>query len=161
MVPSSDWTPAEKGSQDVPMIGIDDKITAVMACTINGKLLPPQLLYQGTTSHCHPLASVSFPEGWDIWHSESHWTTQVTIKRYITNVLKPCAESAKVRLGQPESQGGIIILDVYAAHRTPDVLKEFETNGFDLVFVPANCTSELQSLDLSLNGHLKKSVRKV
>ena len=58
MVPSSDLTLAEKGSKEVPMIGIDDKrhITAVMGCIISRKLLP----------------AVSLPEGWDIWHSKSH-----------------------------------------------------------------------------------------
>ena len=45
---------------------------------------------------------------------------------------------------------------MYAAHRTPDVLEQFEQNELQVVFVLANCTSELQPLDLSLNGQLKE-----
>ena len=158
LVPAADWTLAEKGSRDVAMLGKDDKrqITAVLACTPTGKLLPPQLLYQGSTSRCHPPASIPFPEAWDIWHSDSHWSTHETILRYINTVLKPYADSVKQKLGLADSQRGLIVLDIYAAHRTPDVLAEFDKAGFELVFVPANCTGELQPLDLSVNGPLKE-----
>ena len=161
MVPSSQWTMAERGSKDVSLLDMDDKrqITAVLACTPTGTLLPPQLLYQCSTTRCHPPAHVLFPHGWDIWHSESHWSTRETVKRFISKILKPYADSVISELALPDSQRGLVILDVYAAHRTPDVLEEFQRNAFEVVFVPANCTSELQPLDLSFNGPLKEKCK--
>ena len=60
-VPVSSWTMAKQGSKKVSIAGIDDKrqITGVFAITLDGQFLPPQLIYQGTTSACLP--HVKFP----------------------------------------------------------------------------------------------------
>ena len=76
IVPVSQWTLEETGSTSVPITGLDDKkITVLLLCTVCEDLLNPQLLYQGTTERCHPPRYVNFPEGWDIWHSSSHWSS--------------------------------------------------------------------------------------
>lgn len=43
-------------------------------------------------------------------------------------------------------------MDVHKVHCTQDVLSVFKDIGFVLLFVPALCTSELQPLDVSING---------
>ena len=50
-VPTSNWTMDIHGSTQVPIKVLDDKreMTALLACTRSGKLLPPQLLYTGKT----------------------------------------------------------------------------------------------------------------
>ena len=52
--------------------GIEDKreITALLALTLSGVLLPPQLLYLGKTDRCHP--HVNFPPDWDVFHTNNH-----------------------------------------------------------------------------------------
>ena len=67
---------AEEGVKQVPVVGKDDKreITALLAATASGKLLPPQLIYQGKTTGCHP--KVTFPEKWNVTHSDNHWSTE-------------------------------------------------------------------------------------
>lgn len=54
------------GEKIAPIAACDDKreITAVLAATVTGKYLRPQVLYKGTTKRCHP--TVEFPSGWDI-----------------------------------------------------------------------------------------------
>ena len=83
IVPTGDWTMNKSGEKIVPIVGSDDKrqITAVLAATLTGKYLQPQLLYQGKTHRCHP--TIEFPTGWDIWHSSNHWSNEGTMKRYI------------------------------------------------------------------------------
>lgn len=51
---------------------LDDKreITVVLSSTLSGDMLPPQVIYAGKTEKCH--AKVTFPDGWDVWHSENH-----------------------------------------------------------------------------------------
>ena len=58
VIPSGKWTMNQKGDKQVEIKGIDDKrqYTALLACTLSGELLPPQILYQGTTDRCHPHA---------------------------------------------------------------------------------------------------------
>lgn len=68
----------------VPIAQIDDKrqMTVLMACTQSGKLLPPQLLYQGKTEACH--ADFNFPKEWDVWHTDTHWSNAKSIERFVT-----------------------------------------------------------------------------
>ena len=81
LVPTSEWTMAVQGSKQVDVVGLEDKreITVVLCCTLSGDLLPPQVLYTGKTSLCHP--NISFPDGWHIWHSPNHWSNEQTMLR--------------------------------------------------------------------------------
>jgi hypothetical protein len=157
IMPVSNWTLAAKGSKSVSVVGIDDKrkLTVLLACTPCGELLPPQILYQGTTERCH--ARHQFPKDWDVWHSSSHWSTEETFTRYIETVLCPWAAKTKVKLDLPECQRSLVVLDVYAAQRTAGVLKELKKRGFEVQFVLVNCTSELQPLDLTVNVRLRRT----
>ena len=51
IVLSSQWTMERKGMKRMEIAAVDDKrqITAIFACMLSGKLLPIQLIYQGTT----------------------------------------------------------------------------------------------------------------
>ena len=81
-VPVNPWTMEEKGSKQVPIAQLDDKrqMTVLLACNKAGEMLPPQLIYQGKTDLCHP--SYTFPEGWDVTHTDNHWSTSVSMMRY-------------------------------------------------------------------------------
>ena len=50
-VPVSSWTMEKKGSTRVPIAGIDDKrqVTTILAGSLTGDFLPPQVIYQGKT----------------------------------------------------------------------------------------------------------------
>lgn len=56
LVPSSDWTMAQKGSKRIDLAGLGDKyqITLTFAATLSEQFLPMQLLYTGKTDCCHP-----------------------------------------------------------------------------------------------------------
>ena len=105
IVPTGDWTMEKEGAKIVPIAHSDDKrqLTAVLAITAAGEYLPPQLLYQGKTPKCHP--QVSFPAGWDVWHSHNHWSNEITMKRYIDNIIVPFVtqkrQELKLRFNHP------------------------------------------------------------
>ena len=84
LVPTGEWTMNRAKEKVVAIKNSDDKhqITAVMAATITGEFFPVQLLFQGKTQRCHP--KVKPPEGWDLWHSENHWSNEETIKWHIS-----------------------------------------------------------------------------
>ena len=86
-VPVSCWTQEKKGSKRVEIRGIDDKrqITAVLAGTLSGKFLPPQLIYSGTTSACLP--KVEMPADWDVTFTHNHWAKESTMMCYSLNIL--------------------------------------------------------------------------
>ena len=70
-IPVSTWTMADEGSQQVEIVGADDKgqITAVLAITSSGGFLVPQLKCKETTMKCLPI--VHFPDGWGVTFSET------------------------------------------------------------------------------------------
>ena len=69
----------------VPVIGKDDKreITVLLAISAAGVLLPPQVIYPGTTTGCH--TRITFPQGWHITHSDKHWSAEETMLQYLCN----------------------------------------------------------------------------
>jgi len=59
----------KKGMKRMEKAAVDDKrqITAIFACTLPGKFLPMQLIYQGTTTKCLSK-NVNFPSDWQLMH---------------------------------------------------------------------------------------------
>ena len=55
LVPSGDWTMAQKGSKRIDLAGPGDKrqITVTFRATLSGQFLPMQLLYTGNIDRCH------------------------------------------------------------------------------------------------------------
>ena len=67
---------AAEGSRWVKVIGLGDKrqIMATFAATLDGTLLPMQILYQGKTDRSHP--KYTFPDGFDIFYTPNHWANE-------------------------------------------------------------------------------------
>ena len=80
LVSVSEWTMAEEGTNQVPVVCKDDKrkITVLLSISAAGCLLPPQIIYHMVkTAACH--AEVTFPTGWNVTHSDNHWSTEATM----------------------------------------------------------------------------------
>lgn len=156
IIPVSNWTLSNKGAKQVPIVGLDDKreITALLSVASSGDVLPPQLIYKGSTERCHP--QIDFPKSWDIHHSPNHWSNESTMLRYIEKIILPYM--SKVRTS--ENQKGLCIFDVFAAHLCDSVLEKLRLNNLLYVTIPAGCTSELQPLDLTVNQFFKSEMKK-
>ena len=117
LVPTSEWTMAVEGSKQVSVVGLEDKreITVVLCCSLSGDLLPPQVIYIGKTSQCHP--NVLFPDGWHIWHSINHWSNQQTMLEYVDSILVPYLTKTRIQQDLSEEQVSLLICDAFAAHR--------------------------------------------
>jgi hypothetical protein len=89
---------------------------------MSGDLLPPQL--QGKTENCHP--KVDFPEEWDIWHSENHWSNESTMIRFADKILIPYVREMRDKLDLPLKQPALAVFDVFAAHRVNSFLTKLE-----------------------------------
>ena len=95
LIPTGEWTMHQAKDKLVPITHSDDKrqITGVLAVTATGKYFSPQLIYKGKTVRCHP--KLATPTGWDIWHSENHWSTGETMIRYIEKVIVPFVDEKR------------------------------------------------------------------
>lgn len=130
----------------------------LLGCTLSGKLLPPQVIYQGKTNVCHP--KFKFPDTWNVTHSENHWSNTTTMIEYCKNVLQPYIETVRDSLPITQlNQEALCIFDVFAAHRTDEFKSALTEANIKLRYVPASCTGELQPLDISGNNDFKKSLK--
>ena len=144
----------------IPIAGSDDKrqITAVLAVTMSGEYLPPQLIYQGKTPRCHP--KLAFPDGWDVWYSENHWSNEEMMIRYIKNIIVPFISQKREFLKLEKTHPALAIFDCFKGQTTPGVLALLESHNIISVAVPANCTDKLQPLDVSLNKPVKDEMKR-
>ena len=138
----------------------DDKrqVTAMLASTLTGEFLMPQILYQGKTNRCHLKSST--PSGWDVWHSENHWSNEETMKRYLFKVVVPFLDAKRKELNLVSSHPALAIFDCFKGQTTPEFLSLLEEHNILSVQVPANCTDRLQPLDVSVNKPMKDHLRK-
>ena len=153
-VPVSNWTMQQEGSKRVEIAGLDDKrqIMAVFASTAKGNFLPPQLIYQCKTPKCLP--SVSFPPDGNITYSENHWSNEQTMLDYLENIHK------RQELNLDADHPALVIFDGFCAQCTSAILTLLEDKKVLVAIVPANCTDQLQPLDVSVNTAVKDHFRK-
>ena len=150
-------------SQHGPIIvtGVDDKrqITLVLAATMTGCFLYPQVLYEGKTARCHP--SVKFPDGWDVSHTANHWSNERNIIGYLEKIVIPFLKAKREELGLPASQPALtIFFDVFKGQQTDNFKQTLQSNDIQFVAVPANCTDKLLPMDLAINKPLKDAMKK-
>ena len=120
---------------------------------MTGKLLPLQLVYQGKTKASLP--PVDFPSSWDVTFSPNHWCNEITMDSYVRKIICPYIVETRKKLKLAVDHRALCIFDNFKAQRTDRILKLLEDNNIDVVFVPANCTGELQPMDLSVNKSVK------
>jgi hypothetical protein len=110
-VPTGDWTMNLAGEKVIPVAGTSNKrqITAVLAVTLSGEYLAPQIIYQGTTNRCHP--TVEFPAEWDIWRTPNHWSNESTMERYLNKVIIPYISKKESALKLPANHRALVISD--------------------------------------------------
>ena len=163
LVPSSSFTYESNGSKSVEVLGADDKrqITACIASSLDGQLLPLQIIFDGKTPRSTPKHTLdSTAARVHITHSENHWSTQETMKAYIEKVILPYATRA-IELHQLRADANILlVLDVWSVHKSKEFRDFLQQDHprIHLVFVPANCTSKLQVADVMLQRPFKAEI---
>ncbi|XP_011408602.1 PREDICTED: uncharacterized protein LOC105315598 [Amphimedon queenslandica] len=151
----------KRGTKRVEIEGIDDKrqITAVFACTLSGKFLPIQLIYQGTTQKCLPKG-VSFPNNWHLTYTSNHWSNEKTTVEYLNSIILPYVRNTRSQFSLDATHPALVLFDVFRGQCTDQVFKILEENNIFYVLIPPNCTDRLQPLDLSINKPAKDFMKR-
>ena len=152
----SSWTMEQEGAKRVEIARKDDKrqITAILACTMSGDVLPPQLVYQGKTPRCLP--QVEFPKQWHITYTENHWCNEITMKQYISKIILPYVTQKRRDLKLSIDYPALVIFDTFKGQCTKELLCTLDDNNINVILIPPNCTDRLQPLDISVNKSVKE-----
>lgn len=164
LVSASSWTYEMVGSRDVAVVGAEDKrqITACVAASLRGDLLPLQLIFQGKTERSLPAATAaSVAARIDITNSANHWSSQETMQRWVEKVLLPHSERMIELHALNSNAHMLLLIDCWSVHKSAefrDWLKK-QHPRIHLVYVPANCTSRLQLCDVALQRPFKSCIK--
>lgn len=163
------WAP--RRSKQVALIGTDEKraFTALVAISAKGEALPIQCVYAGKSDLSVPTASATKRKECDTadfsfvfsGKRRNHWSNQKTMRKWINDVVVPYLAHQRALLGLPPSHKALLIIDVWSVHRSKefqDWLRETHPNIL-IDFVPANCTSIGQLLDVGINRPFKHAVK--
>jgi hypothetical protein len=81
-----------KGPKHVQMLGLEDKkqITMIVSSSVARDLLPPQILFIGTTFKSFPPNNQGktniIKDDKDLTFSENHWSSLEITKKFVTNI---------------------------------------------------------------------------
>ena len=100
------------------------------------------------------------PSGWDLWHSDNHWSNEETMKWYVEKIVVPYLEAKRVALKLSKSHPPLAIFDCFRGQTTPEFLPLLKVHNIVSVQIPANCTDRLQPLDVSVNKPIKDDLKK-
>ena len=138
VVPGSKWTMEKQGSNRVEIAGMDDKrqITAVICGSLSGKLLPFQVIYQGTTKACLPKCT-GIPQDWHLTYTYNHWSNEEKMKEYIELIVLPYIRQTRKELGLSDKHPALAIFDVFRGQTTEAIYDILEQNNIFVVKIRA------------------------
>lgn len=154
----SSWTMESEESKRVELAGKDDKrlITAVFGCSLMGDFLPPQLIYQGKTTHCLPQVKVS--TDWHITYSANYRLHESTVKDYAEKIIIPYLKE-KRRIEAFTRSTCLLLFENFKAQCTTSLLQTLDDNNIDVLLISPNYIDRLQPLDISVNKVAKEFLR--
>ena len=79
--------------------------------------------------------------------------------QYIRKIIVPFVDNTRQRLELPEDQPALALFDHFKGQLTEGITAELEENFIHSVIIPANCTGDLQPLDISVNKVIKSLLR--
>lgn len=163
-LPSSNSCWAKRG-ETVLVNGFGDKRSFTVTPVINagGRMVGRlQVIWEGKSKKCEPHADVSHPNSLFHTHTPSHWARRETVLSLVDELFMGHVRPLMIeRLLDPETTHWMILWDVYAVHKEKTLLLSLKHKypNLIIIFVPANCTAELQPLDVSFNAPFKKIVK--
>ena len=151
------FTMAPQGSKKVGKVGSDDKrtITLTFTVTLDGKILPFQIIYKGKTQQSIP--KVKFPEGFSLSANIKHHSNTEEVLKHLKEIVIPYVNAERRKLGKPD-QVALLIWDVFRGQTTADVSNLLTENKILCEYVPNNMTDVYQPLDLTVNKWVKNKI---
>ena len=158
------------------LLGPRRKATVSPCITAGGTLCGPmQVIWEGKSDRCEPSqvmdwhlvhfsnshykqAIKSLNPELEHTHTESHWATPLSVIALVTSLHKNYIVPTMQRLAKdPKKTKWLMLWDVHYSHRAQIVLEFLKATYPNLIimFVPANCTTVLQPLDVLFNAMWK------
>jgi hypothetical protein len=169
LMQSSKYTYHNIKEKQVPIVGQEEKrqITAVVASTLAGDLLPLQLIFKGQDTNKKQQKAVPTlrdvdikrTRGWHLTQTANHWSSLDSMQDYIRYIIRPWVDAKGRELGiiNPHC---VLLLDCWSVHKSEEfrawIARAYPF--YHLVFVPAGCTGKAQPADVILQRPFKAGI---
>ncbi len=114
------------------------RVTAVLACTATGDMLPPMIVFKGTTTRS--IRGVASNDA-VISYQKKAWVDEKQMLKWIKEVWVKYTKNAP----------SLLFFDTFSAHLTAAVKESFKLCNTTVILIPGGLTSILQPLDVSIN----------
>lgn len=169
VIPASKRTLAPRGSRQVPGTAKKSlaQITKMTAITYMGKMLPYMGIFTGKTAAVLP-SEVEPSPGSRYTCTPTHYANAATTLEWVKEILVPfilAQRQSRIDNGTSteeveNSRWAVLIWDNFSAHADAQVQALLESYRIKSFFLPANCTSKYQALDVLINGYEKELLKK-
>ena len=168
LMPTSMYTYHDKKSKHVTVTGQGEKrqITAVVGVTLDGELVPLQLIFSGQEANRKQHRAVPklddstslrvIRAGWHLTQTPTHWSSQQSMRDYVDFVITPFVNARRQQHSCPDSHV-LLLFDCWSVHKSAEFLNWLREHhpDYHVVFIPAGCTGKAQPADVVLQRPLK------
>ena len=120
------------------------RLIVVLSCTATGNMLPPMVIFKGTTPRS--ITGVQGSQGTVVGYQKKSWMDEKLMLKWISDIWVKMRQS-------------LLFLDTFSAHLTDKVKDAFQKFNTTVLVIPGGCTLILQPLDVSINKPNKTSIR--
>lgn len=80
--------------------------------------------------------------------------------RLVNSIIIPYVKSTRKRLGIKATSKALLLWDVFRGHQDDEARAILKRNNIELVYIPPNCTDQLQPHDQLVNKEFKGALKK-
>ncbi len=137
----------------------------MVSSATNGNLFPKQVVFTCTTHRCLPPSNERklkcINSSRDLTFYENHWSMLKTMKDFVRKLLLAYLHKQIQQLDLQANQKLVWLIDCWSVHKSKDFLDWIKKKHPNIlvVFVPTNCTNELQLVDVIIQRPLKHAFK--
>ncbi|TFY76373.1 hypothetical protein EWM64_g7638 [Hericium alpestre] len=159
-----------EGSKQVAVTSKEEKRawTAMVGVTAAGNVLPMQIVMKGGSQHSLPSSnSLDYAESKELGllfrlNAKNYWSNISLLEEYLKKIVTPHFSMQKQRLGYPEDQECVVLLDCWSVHRSEKFrnLVRCRWPWLRLRYIPGGCTGLAQPCDVRIQQPYKLSIKR-
>ena len=152
-------TMAPKNSTRLGLAGSTDdrSIALTLKVTLDGKLIPFQLICGGKTDLSLP--KIVFPAKFSTSFNVKHYSETEKVIKHLQEIAIPYVNEERKNIGDAD-QYAPLIWDAFRGQKTETVTSLLQEQKILNEYVPSNMTDYFQVLDLTLNKWVKEVMKK-
>ena len=147
----------------VKTTGSSARCTVLLGVTMDGRKLPPYIIYKGSSNGRIVREFATYPTGQFYACQTKAWVDDDVFRDWVHRVWVPFClyqGNSGENVGNQGIEGSYLIMDEFSVHLRSIATETIRSVGTEIDYIPAGYTSKLQVLDVGVNKPFKGYVRR-